>query len=341
MKNNMYEPEDLEKLLTEKSFSELLPEEKAFVLQYVDGDLEYDQMRSTFSKLGELPAIEPEISASPQLKENLMAAFKTNQVSEVADEEVSESRLAAFWIWFWDTNKTLFARPAFQLASLAVVGLIGYQILGFNADTQVAENKAPKEEKLPIKKSKNNSKPDDKTSGSDDVKLETVDSNGNTSDTENNVSTVSELEVNEDLKESKDYDNKLKKFKIADEELLVEGDSDYATEDLLNESNTLAETVTNEGNSADDAVLAKDMVNSVLSDDLAENEKQIEVMPTDEMIGMQEEMVRISSGNSITPLALDDYKSDERKENKNTATAALAETAGSYLDLIDKLYTSY
>ncbi len=130
-----YDPEDLERLLKAKSFSELLPEEKAFVLQFVENDLEYDSMRETLESLIVLPSLEETISPQAATKEALMAAFSA-KTAENKKEEKEEK--IGFWAWLWNTNKTILYRPGFQLASLALVLVSVFYIATFSPTDRTA-----------------------------------------------------------------------------------------------------------------------------------------------------------------------------------------------------------
>ena len=46
-----YDPEDIEVLLQERTFDELLPEERAFVLRHLSGRTEYERMRALLGQL--------------------------------------------------------------------------------------------------------------------------------------------------------------------------------------------------------------------------------------------------------------------------------------------------
>lgn len=138
-RENRYDPEDLEQLLSTKSFSELLPEEKAFVLQYMDSDLEYDSLRETFSALGTLPELEPAISPREKTKENLLAAFEENKKAALIIPTDEEGSKKGFWAWFWSPGKNVFGQPALQLASLALVFTVGYFMV-FNTNSDLAQN---------------------------------------------------------------------------------------------------------------------------------------------------------------------------------------------------------
>lgn len=70
-----YDPEDLEFLILHKQFNELYAEEKAFVLQHIESEEEYNELRTTLfilydqSREGEM--LEPD----PSIRESLMAEF--------------------------------------------------------------------------------------------------------------------------------------------------------------------------------------------------------------------------------------------------------------------------
>jgi len=152
-----YDPEDLERLLKEKSFSELLPEEKAFVLQFVENDLEYDSMRETLESLIAVPSIEEAISPKAATKEALMAAFSAKTVENQKEEREEKT---GFWAWLWNTNKTILYRPGFQLASLALVLVSVFYIATFSPIDRTAQ--VIKKEPSPKESTANESKKEER-----------------------------------------------------------------------------------------------------------------------------------------------------------------------------------
>jgi len=157
--SNRYDPEDLELLLHSKTFSELLPEEKAFVLQHLENDAEYDSMRETLLNLESLKELEPAIIPRISTKNTLMAAFESSQASKTSSEEKEPSKLTAWWLWFWNTNKFMFFRPAFQLASLVlIVSLVTY-VTTFNVENKMAQVQEVSEKEVKKKSSNNSAKP--------------------------------------------------------------------------------------------------------------------------------------------------------------------------------------
>jgi hypothetical protein len=152
-----YDPEDLERLLKEKSFSELLPEEKAFVLQFVENDMEYDSMRETLESLIAVPSMEEAISPKAATKEALMAAFSAKTVENQKEEREEKT---GFWAWLWNTNKTILYRPGFQLASLALVLVSVFYIATFSPIDRTAQ--VIKKEPSPKESTANESKKEER-----------------------------------------------------------------------------------------------------------------------------------------------------------------------------------
>ena len=152
-----YDPEDLERLLKEMSFSQLLPEEKAFVLQFVENDLEYDSMRETLESLIVLPSLEETISPQATTKEALMAAFSAKTAENQKEEREEKT---GFWAWLWNTNKTILYRPGFQLASLALVLVSVFYIATFSPTDRTAQ--VIEKEPSPKENTTNESKKEEK-----------------------------------------------------------------------------------------------------------------------------------------------------------------------------------
>ena len=71
-----YISEDFETLLIQKSFEQLLPEEKTFVLQHVQGQEEYDQLRQLFFQVIELGQEDDDLVPDPKVKQHLDKLFE-------------------------------------------------------------------------------------------------------------------------------------------------------------------------------------------------------------------------------------------------------------------------
>lgn len=74
-KSYQYDPEDIESLLMHKQFNELYPEEKEFVLRHVEGEDEYESLRSTLFMMHDLASNDEWIEPDASLKKELMREF--------------------------------------------------------------------------------------------------------------------------------------------------------------------------------------------------------------------------------------------------------------------------
>lgn len=116
-----YDPEDIESLLSERSFDELLSEERAFVLRHLNGREEYERMRELLLRVRE-----DESAASREILEPDAAV--RDRVLEVFRQE----RNPSWRIWLNSVQAFLFPqqasamwRPALALATVAVLVAVG------------------------------------------------------------------------------------------------------------------------------------------------------------------------------------------------------------------------
>ena len=141
-KFNTYEPEDIEQLMLEKSFEELLDKEKAFVLKHVDGIAEYDEMRKILLSIKENAPDDEVIEPPSYMRKQLL------------DDFIARQRKNPFII-FIQQLKDLFKRPSFQigLASFGILifAFIVFRFHDFNADSkqQLAINEKNKSREFP------------------------------------------------------------------------------------------------------------------------------------------------------------------------------------------------
>jgi hypothetical protein len=75
MANKQYQSEDIETLLIQKEFSELLPEEKDFVLSHLESETEYTRMRNVLFQLIEMDSNDIPDGPDERVKNNLDALF--------------------------------------------------------------------------------------------------------------------------------------------------------------------------------------------------------------------------------------------------------------------------
>jgi hypothetical protein len=113
-----YDPEDIESLMMHKSFDELYPEEREFVLRHVSGPDEYESMRKMWHELNQGASGEEWLEPDPAIRKNLMALFPSE-------------KKGGFRVWlntlFSSLNPpqiTWYRRPAVQFAfGLAVIAV--------------------------------------------------------------------------------------------------------------------------------------------------------------------------------------------------------------------------
>lgn len=73
-----YDPEDIESLMIHKSFTDLYPEERTFVLKHLDSELEYESMRKTLISVQSRDRSD-RISPPPSMKKELMAMMEKDK----------------------------------------------------------------------------------------------------------------------------------------------------------------------------------------------------------------------------------------------------------------------
>ncbi len=150
-RREQYDPEDIENLLQERSFDELLEEERAYVLRHLSGREEYEQMRSLLQHVREDDRTQQPIEADDRVRANVMQAFRAQQQPQ--------------WRVWLNTLGGLFQpsegfamwRPALALGMLLVLFGVGfYLVRGPLAGPSVQElaevRRQNAEEPLPVRK---------------------------------------------------------------------------------------------------------------------------------------------------------------------------------------------
>ncbi|MCB0795276.1 MAG: hypothetical protein KDB88_11120 [Flavobacteriales bacterium] len=77
--NDRYDPEDLEALMSERAFEELLEEERRFVLRHVADREEYERMRRTLAYYRDADKDRPELIAGADVKRRVVEVFRARQ----------------------------------------------------------------------------------------------------------------------------------------------------------------------------------------------------------------------------------------------------------------------
>lgn len=117
-----YDPEDLEALLSERAFDELLAEERAFVLRHVADRAEYETLRATLAQVRAHGRPGPLVTADPEVRDRVLTAFR-------------EARRPAWRIWLNTVGTWLappspaqYWRPALAFGTLALLIAVGVAV---------------------------------------------------------------------------------------------------------------------------------------------------------------------------------------------------------------------
>ncbi len=116
-----YDPEDIETLMQERSFDELLEEERAYVLRHVSDRAEYEAMRGLLMHMRDTLQEHGSIEADPAIRGRVMQAFRAQQQPEW------RIWLNSVGAWLMPENAFALWRPALAFATLALV--IGSAVL--------------------------------------------------------------------------------------------------------------------------------------------------------------------------------------------------------------------
>lgn len=116
-RRELYHPEDIEQLLLERAYDDLLEEERAFVLQHLTGRAEYNAMRALLLKMRD-DGPSADQGADPHVREHVLHVFRTQQRAQW------QVWLNSVALWFWPANARAMWRPALAIASVALVVVI-------------------------------------------------------------------------------------------------------------------------------------------------------------------------------------------------------------------------
>jgi len=121
MKNKLkYDPEDIESLMLNKTFDELLDVEKNFVLRHLDSEKEYNSMRKTLLNIKTAFKEDDFLIPSPAIQSKLIADF--------------ESKNQPKQLWYHNLNQIftitpVYRNPVFQVSIAAMFLLVSFFIL--------------------------------------------------------------------------------------------------------------------------------------------------------------------------------------------------------------------
>lgn len=122
-RDERYDPQDIEKLMQEKSFAELLADEQEFVLKHLENESEYEQVRSVMFSIKEHIEDGGTVAPPPELRRELIAAFKKEQ------KKGYRYWLNSISVLFFPQEGHAFWAPAMRFASVAA--LIGIAFFSY------------------------------------------------------------------------------------------------------------------------------------------------------------------------------------------------------------------
>ncbi len=141
-RRELYEPEDIEQLLIERPYDELLEEERAFVLRHLSGRDEYEAMRALLLRVHDDDETTGPIDAEPSVRAHVMDVFRAEQRPQW---RIWLNSVHAFLL---PKQASAMWRPALALGSVAlVVFFIANRTMAPSDAEQLAELKVVKEEK--------------------------------------------------------------------------------------------------------------------------------------------------------------------------------------------------
>ena len=114
-RRELYEPEDIEQLLIERSYDELLEEERAFVLRHLSGRDEYEAMRALLLKVHDDDGAAEPIDAEPSVRAHVLDVFRAEQRPQW---RIWLNSVHAFLL---PKEASAMWRPALALGSVALV----------------------------------------------------------------------------------------------------------------------------------------------------------------------------------------------------------------------------
>ncbi len=132
----LYGPEDIEQLLIERPFDDLLEEERAFVLRHLSDRTEYQRMRALLLRVHEDDRPAVELDADPAVRDQVMATFRAQQQPQW---RIWLNSVGAFLV---PREPAQFWKPALAFGTLAVlvsVGVIGLRNLDVARHAEIAE----------------------------------------------------------------------------------------------------------------------------------------------------------------------------------------------------------
>lgn len=139
-RRELYDPEDIESLLSERSFDELLEEERAYVLRHLSGREEYEAMRSLLLDLRDTERDAEPLEPDAGVRDRVLQVFRDQQQPRwrvwlnSVGPLVMPRDLSNLW------------RPALAFGTLALLVVVGIWVVnstGVQKNAELAEVRRP------------------------------------------------------------------------------------------------------------------------------------------------------------------------------------------------------
>jgi hypothetical protein len=118
-RHERYDPEDIESLLSERGFDELLDAERAFVLRHLSGRDEYERMRALLHYMRPDERSRPGIEPDERVRRNVMDVFRAQQRPQW---RIWLNSMAS---WSMPQRTSGYWRPALAFGTLALLVVAG------------------------------------------------------------------------------------------------------------------------------------------------------------------------------------------------------------------------
>ena len=139
-RRELYDPEDIESLLSERSFDELLEEERAYVLRHLSGREEYEAMRSLLLDLRDTERDAEPLEPDAGVRDRVLQVFRDQQQPRWRVWLNSVGPLVM------PRDLTNLWRPALAFGTLALLVVVGIWMVnstGGNKSAELAEVRRP------------------------------------------------------------------------------------------------------------------------------------------------------------------------------------------------------
>ena len=133
-----YDPEDLEHLMLERGFDELLEEERAYALRHLENRAEYERMRALLHHVRDDKRDHAPMDAAPVVRERVLAAFRVQQRPQW---RIWLNSVGGFLL---PSRPSMYWRPALALGTVAVLvfaALMTWNAMGTKENKVLAEVK--------------------------------------------------------------------------------------------------------------------------------------------------------------------------------------------------------